>query len=77
MDTLLANIDLVIKAMLSAIGENSTNVDAITIDTVAPGSTQLTGSATPSSGAVGASATSLGSSTDLGGFPVTSSSVTA
>jgi len=60
-------------------GENSTNVDAITVQAFTTGSVTLVASASPSAGVAAGStglASGLASSQNLGGVPMTSSSVT-
>ncbi len=61
-------------------GENSTNTDAVTISSVVAGSTVVDGSATPTDSTVASSTVSSSISASLssgiGGFTVTSSSLT-
>ncbi len=78
--TFLSGVDAFITALLVALGENSTNTDVITIDTATNGSTIVGGTVSPSTNVSLTTATALISSATsvngtIGGFPVTSVSV--
>jgi hypothetical protein len=76
----LAAIDGIVTSLLTGMGENTTNTDAVTISSVTNGSTVVTGSATSSSSSTSGSTVSAGIASSvsggLGGFSVTSSSLT-
>jgi hypothetical protein len=76
----LAAIDGIVTSLLTGMGENTTNTDAVTISSVTTGSSVVTGSATSSSSSTSGSTVSAGIassvSSGLGGFTVTSSSLT-
>lgn len=77
----LNNIDSIVSQILTLIGANTTNTDLITFKSFKLGSVTMTGFATPttvSSSSIVSSTASLSSgltSSTLGGFPVTSTSV--
>jgi len=78
----LNKIDDIVSQILRIMGLNSSNVDAVTFQSIKLGSVTIDGSATPplsSAGSVSSASAalsaSLGTGTSLGGFPVTASSV--
>jgi hypothetical protein len=78
---ILANIDTIVAAILQKLGLNTTNVQAITFSRIASGSTVLAGDfSSSSSSSVSTSASLLSAGlvgSSLGGFPVSSASVTS
>lgn len=75
----LGNIDALVASLLTCIGENTTNVDAITFTNITLGSVVVSGSAAPSSGDTSTALTGLSSgvaSGTIAGYTITSSTVT-
>jgi hypothetical protein len=76
--SVVTNIDSIISALLQYLGQSSTNVDVITIQSIVAGSAILTASASPS-GSISTAASGLQSGlsgTTLSGYTISSASVT-
>jgi hypothetical protein len=67
-DNILAKVDTIITSILGIIGENSTNVQAVTFDSIISGSTLITGSIDPSISSVSAATSLLQASIASGGL---------
>lgn len=78
MAAVMTNIDSIIAALLTMMGQDPNNVEVITITSITSGSAIVSASASPPSLTTAASslATQLSSATTLGTLSVTSTSVT-
>lgn len=78
MAAVMTNIDSIIAALLTMMGQDPSNVEVITITSITSGSAIVSASASPPSLTTAASslATQLSSATTLGTLSVTSTSVT-
>jgi hypothetical protein len=74
----LNNIDAIIAALLPMMGQNATNIEVITIQSIKSGSAVIDASASPPSLAAAAASftSSLAATSTLGGLSITSTTVT-